>query len=77
MVNHISPCTYTCFLDANESDDVHTLQAAAIAAGNATVIKPSESTPAVSSLLTELIPKYLDSDIVRVVNGAVAEATKV
>ena len=57
--------------------DFHYLQAAAIAAGNATVLKPSESTPAVSSLLTELIPKYLDNDIVRVVNGSVAEATAV
>ncbi|KNZ72494.1 Aldehyde dehydrogenase family 3 member B1 [Termitomyces sp. J132] len=50
--------------------------AAAIAAGNTTVLKPSESTPTMSSLLAELIPKYLDSDIVRVVNGSVEEATK-
>ena len=49
----------------------------ALAAGNAAVIKPSESTPAVSSLLAELVPQYLDRDLVRVVNGAVPESTKV
>ncbi len=27
--------------------------------------------------MTELIPKYLDNDLVRVVNGAVPETTKV
>ncbi|KAG6900272.1 hypothetical protein C0993_000460 [Termitomyces sp. T159_Od127] len=65
----ISPFNYPLWLTVSPL-------AAAIAAGNATVLKPSESTPAVSSLLAELIPKYLDSDIVRVVNGSVAEATK-
>ncbi|EAU89477.1 aldehyde dehydrogenase [Coprinopsis cinerea okayama7 len=49
----------------------------AIAAGNTVLLKPSESTPAVSSLLAELVPKYLDSDLVRVVNGAVAETSKI
>ncbi|KJA17586.1 hypothetical protein HYPSUDRAFT_192078 [Hypholoma sublateritium FD-334 SS-4] len=51
--------------------------AGAIAAGNAALLKPSESTPATSALMTELIGKYLDKDLVRVVNGAVAETTKV
>ncbi|KAF8638214.1 hypothetical protein AX16_010560 [Volvariella volvacea WC 439] len=50
--------------------------AGAIAAGNAVVVKPSESTPATSALFAELIPKYLDSDLVRIVNGSVAESTK-
>ncbi|KAG6872490.1 hypothetical protein C0995_009352 [Termitomyces sp. Mi166 len=52
----ISPFNYPLWLTI-------TPLAAAIAAGNATALKPSESTPAVSSLLAELIPKYLDSDI--------------
>lgn len=39
-------------------------------------IKPSENATAVSSLLTELIPKYLDKDLVRVVNGAIPETTR-
>ncbi|KAJ6502092.1 NAD-aldehyde dehydrogenase [Mycena sanguinolenta] len=48
----------------------------AIAAGNAIAVKPSESCPAIASLLTELIPKYLDPSLVRVVNGAIPETTK-
>ncbi|KAJ7461546.1 NAD-aldehyde dehydrogenase [Mycena latifolia] len=50
--------------------------AGAIAAGNAIVIKPSESCPAVAALLTDLIPKYLDPSLTRVVNGAIPETTK-
>jgi len=49
----------------------------AIAAGNAIVLKPSEQTPHVSALLAELIPKYMDNDAIRVVNGAVKESSKV
>ena len=41
------------------------------------VIKPSEKSPAVSALFSELVPQYLDSDLVRVVNGGVPECTKV
>ncbi|KAG2356681.1 NAD-dependent aldehyde dehydrogenase [Suillus spraguei] len=48
----------------------------AIAAGNCVVLKPSELTPAVSGLIAELIPKYLDNDVVRVVLGGVQETTK-
>ena len=51
--------------------------AGALAAGNAILVKLPESTPAVSSLIAELMPNYLDRDLVRVVNGAVAETTKV
>ncbi|KAF8918743.1 NAD-aldehyde dehydrogenase [Mucidula mucida] len=48
----------------------------AIAAGNTVVLKPSESTPATSSLFAELFPKYVDPSIIRVVNGGVAETSK-
>jgi hypothetical protein len=41
------------------------------------VIKPSELTPAVSSTLAELFPKYMDNELYHVVNGAVPETTKV
>ncbi|EJD01021.1 NAD-aldehyde dehydrogenase [Fomitiporia mediterranea MF3/22] len=50
--------------------------ASAIAAGNACVIKPSESAPAVAALIAELVPKYLDPSLYAVVNGAVPEMTK-
>jgi aldehyde dehydrogenase (NAD+)/aldehyde dehydrogenase (NAD(P)+) len=49
----------------------------AIAAGNACVLKPSELTPAFSALIAELVPKYLDPELYAVVNGGIAEATKV
>ncbi|WP_213574078.1 aldehyde dehydrogenase family protein [Rhodococcus sp. USK13] len=42
---------------------------AAVAAGNCAVIKPSEHAPRTSALLAELIPTYLDSSAVRVVEG--------
>ena len=48
---------------------------AAIAAGNCAVVKPSEMTPATSTLIAELIPKYLDNDCIAVVEGAVEETT--
>lgn len=41
------------------------------------MLKPSELSPATSGLITELIPKYMHPDIVRVVMGAVAETIKV
>ncbi|KDQ10042.1 hypothetical protein BOTBODRAFT_504647 [Botryobasidium botryosum FD-172 SS1] len=47
-----------------------------IAAGCAAVIKPSELTPATSILLAELLPKYLDPELYRIVNGGVEESTK-
>ncbi|PBK89868.1 NAD-dependent aldehyde dehydrogenase [Armillaria gallica] len=50
--------------------------ASAIAAGNTIMIKPSEQTPAASSLLAELFPKYVDPSVIRIVNGGVAETSK-
>jgi aldehyde dehydrogenase (NAD+) len=41
----------------------------AIAAGNTMVLKPSEVAPASSALMAELVPKYLDSDAVVVIEG--------
>lgn len=40
-------------------------------------MKPSEKSPAVAALLAELVPQYLDQDLVQVVNGAVPECTNV
>ena len=48
---------------------------AAVAAGNAAVIKPSELAPATSALLARVVPRYLDPEAVRVVEGA-AEVTQ-
>lgn len=42
---------------------------AAVAAGNCAVIKPSELAPATSALLAKLIPQYVDSEAVVVVEG--------
>jgi aldehyde dehydrogenase (NAD+) len=41
----------------------------AVAAGNCAVLKPSELAAATSALLARLVPRYLDSDAVRVVEG--------
>lgn len=65
----ISPFNYPLFLVVGPL-------VGALAAGNVAVLKPSESTPATSALLAELVPKYLDTDLVQVVNGAVPETTK-
>ncbi|MCX3062155.1 aldehyde dehydrogenase family protein [Streptomyces beihaiensis] len=46
----------------------------ALAAGNAVVAKPSDLAPACSALLARLVPRYLDTDAVSVVEGGVAEA---
>ena len=42
---------------------------AAVAAGNCAVLKPSELAPATSALLARLVPLYLDSEAIRVVEG--------
>ena len=42
---------------------------AAIAAGNAVVIKPSEMAPASAHLMAELVPRYLDNDAIALVEG--------
>jgi len=65
----ISPFNYPIWLSLGPL-------AGAIAAGNAVVVKPSEQTPAVSALIAELVPKYLDPQLIRVVNGAIPESTK-
>ena len=49
--------------------------AAALSAGNAAVVKPSELAPATSALLAELTPRYLDGRAVAVVEGDVAVST--
>ena len=43
--------------------------AAALAAGNCAVLKPSEIAPATSALLARYLPQYLDSDAVAVIEG--------
>ncbi|KAK6114901.1 hypothetical protein DH2020_007170 [Rehmannia glutinosa] len=47
----------------------------AIAAGNAVVLKPSEVSPATSSLLSNLLGEYMDPSAVKVVEGGVPETT--
>ncbi|MGW7524351.1 aldehyde dehydrogenase family protein [Streptomyces sp. NPDC054783] len=49
--------------------------AGALASGNAVVVKPSELAPATSAALAELIPAYLDTDAVAVVEGGIPETT--
>ncbi|HEX4868524.1 MAG TPA: aldehyde dehydrogenase family protein [Acidimicrobiales bacterium] len=49
--------------------------AAALAAGNCVVAKPSELAPACSAALARLLPRYVDPDAVAVVEGGVAETT--
>ena len=48
---------------------------AAVSAGCAAVIKPSELTPATAKVLEQLIHQYMDPKLYRVVQGAVAETT--
>ncbi|TVU03423.1 hypothetical protein EJB05_51024, partial [Eragrostis curvula] len=47
----------------------------ALAAGNTIVLKPSEIAPATSSLLADLLPRFLDGSCVKVVQGGVPETT--
>ncbi|MFB7505537.1 aldehyde dehydrogenase family protein [Streptomyces broussonetiae] len=47
----------------------------ALASGNAVVVKPSELAPATSAVLAELIPAFLDTDAVAVVEGGIPETT--
>lgn len=47
----------------------------ALAAGNCVVIKPSEIAPNVSALIAKWLPRYLDRNAVRVMEGAVPETT--
>uniref|UniRef100_A0AC34RGP4 Aldehyde dehydrogenase n=1 Tax=Panagrolaimus sp. JU765 TaxID=591449 RepID=A0AC34RGP4_9BILA len=48
----------------------------ALAAGNTVVIKPSELSVNISALVAELIPKYLNENVVQVVQGGPAETTE-
>eukprot|EP00444_Apocalathium_aciculiferum_P023820 CAMPEP_0183440546 /NCGR_PEP_ID=MMETSP0370-20130417/81852_1 /TAXON_ID=268820 /ORGANISM="Peridinium aciculiferum, Strain PAER-2" /LENGTH=511 /DNA_ID=CAMNT_0025629433 /DNA_START=66 /DNA_END=1601 /DNA_ORIENTATION=+ len=47
----------------------------AIAAGNCVIIKPSEMNPTCAPLLQALVEKYLDSECIKVVQGALDETT--
>ncbi|KAK3815172.1 MAG: aldehyde dehydrogenase 3 family member [Benniella sp.] len=47
----------------------------AIAAGNTVVLKPSEVAPNTATLLTRLLPAYLDQRAYRIINGSVDETT--
>ncbi|KAA0234065.1 MAG: Aldehyde dehydrogenase [Acidimicrobiales bacterium] len=49
--------------------------AAALAAGNCVVAKPSELAPACSALLAGLVTSYLDTDAVAVIEGGVPETS--
>ncbi|MER8073630.1 aldehyde dehydrogenase family protein [Streptomyces sp. NPDC094034] len=49
--------------------------AGALAAGNAVVLKPSELAERTSELLGRLVPAYLDTDAVAVVQGGVEQTT--
>ncbi len=49
--------------------------AAAIAAGNAVIAKPSELAPACSSVVSRCLPKYLDTEAIAIVEGGVEETT--
>lgn len=41
----------------------------AISAGNVVLIKPSDQAPACSSFLANTIPRYLDSNAIKVIEG--------
>ncbi|XP_064600056.1 aldehyde dehydrogenase, dimeric NADP-preferring-like isoform X2 [Liolophura sinensis] len=47
----------------------------ALAAGNCAILKPSEVAENTALLLEKLIPQYLDTECVKVVNGGVPETT--
>ncbi|XP_063242268.1 aldehyde dehydrogenase, dimeric NADP-preferring isoform X3 [Bacillus rossius redtenbacheri] len=49
--------------------------AAAVAAGNTVVLKPSELSPASGELIARLLPQYLDPECYQVVLGGVPETT--
>lgn len=49
---------------------------AAIAAGNAVIIKPSEVASATAKFIADTLPRYLDNECYQVVCGGVAETTE-
>ncbi|KAK3807924.1 MAG: aldehyde dehydrogenase 3 family, member B1 [Benniella sp.] len=65
----IAPWNYPLFLSIGPL-------VGAIAAGCTSVLKPSEVAPHTAQILTELLPRYLDSRAYIVINGAVHETTK-
>jgi aldehyde dehydrogenase (NAD+) len=50
---------------------------AAITAGCAAMLKPSELAPASEELLSKLVPKYLDQEAIRIVTGSPAETGRI
>ena len=50
--------------------------AGAIAAGNTVIMKPSEVSPTVSAVLARLVPQYLDTSAVALIEGGVPETTE-
>lgn len=48
---------------------------AAIAAGNTSILKPSEVSPNTAKLIADLWPKYMDLETSRIVNGGIPETT--
>ena len=64
----VAPWNYPVYLLA-------TPLAAALAAGNAVVCKPSELAPATSALITRLAGEYLDTSAISFVEGGVEETT--
>ena len=48
----------------------------ALAAGNAAVVKPSEISRHTSAALARILPRYLDTEAIAVVEGGVAETTE-
>lgn len=63
--------------ERSSSKSSQTSQVGALAGGNTAVLKPSEQASATAVLVAELVPKYLDNDLVQVINGGVSEMTKV
>jgi aldehyde dehydrogenase (NAD+) len=48
----------------------------AVAAGNAAILKPSEVAPETAALVARLLPDYVDSEVIKVIEGGVAETTE-
>ncbi|MDN3653897.1 aldehyde dehydrogenase family protein [Thalassotalea ponticola] len=48
---------------------------AVIAAGNCAVLKPSELAPNISALVAKLVPEYLDTEAIHVVEGGVEQTS--
>ena len=48
---------------------------AAIAAGNCVLVKPSEISAACSTIIAELLPRYVDTDCIQVIEGGIATST--